>query len=74
MEITEVKDCNNDGIVDLVDVEYLLKNNKNTLTLLKGDKDLSAGDFRIEECIKLLYEVYIVCTNPLFSPFRKYVT
>lgn len=73
VEITEVKDYNNDGAVDLVDVEYLLKNNKNTLTLLKGDKDHAAGDFRSEECIKLLDEADVVCTNPPFSLFREYV-
>ena len=35
--ITEVNDSNGDGAVDLADVEYLLKNKKNTLTTLKGD-------------------------------------
>lgn len=68
IEITEVTDKNNDGAVDLSDVEYLLKNEKNTLTLLKGD-----GDFRSDECIKLLKEADIVATNPPFSLFREYV-
>jgi len=35
---------------------------------LKGD-----GDFRSEECIKLLKEADIICTNPPFSLFREYV-
>ena len=35
---------------------------------LKGD-----GDFRSEECIALLKEADIVCTNPPFSLFREYV-
>ncbi|MBI3110612.1 MAG: adenine-specific methyltransferase EcoRI family protein [Ignavibacteriales bacterium] len=35
---------------------------------LKGD-----GDFRSEECIKLLKQVDIVVTNPPFSLFREYV-
>ena len=35
---------------------------------LKGD-----GDFRSEECIKLLKEADIVVTNPPFSLFREYV-
>jgi len=35
---------------------------------LKGD-----GDFRSEECIKLLKETDIVVTNPPFSLFREYV-
>lgn len=68
IEITEVPDSNNDGAVDLTDVEFLIKNKKNTLTLLKGD-----GDFRSDECIKLLKESDIVVTNPPFSLFREYV-
>ena len=32
--INEVEDLNNDGTIDLVDVETLLKNKKNVLTLL----------------------------------------
>lgn len=68
IEITEVKDENGDGAVDLADVEYLLKNRKNTLTLLSGD-----GDFRSPESVKLLKEADIVVTNPPFSLFREYV-
>ena len=66
--ITEVEDYNQDTAVDLLDVEYLLKNHKNTLTRLNGD-----GDFRSPECIKLLKEADIVVTNPPFSLFREYV-
>ena len=69
IEITEVTDANNDGAIDLYDVEYLLKNQKNTLKLLKGD-----GDFRSEECIKLLKSADIVVTNPPFSLFIEYIT
>ncbi|GHT50709.1 putative adenine-specific methylase [Spirochaetia bacterium] len=36
---------------------------------LKGD-----GDFRSAECIELLKQADIVCTNPPFSLFREYVT
>lgn len=68
IEINEVKDFNNDGATDLADVEYLLKNDKNSLTLLNGD-----GDFRSAECVKLLKESDIVVTNPPFSLFREYV-
>jgi len=68
IEITEVKDENADGAVDLADVEYLLKNRKNALTLLKGD-----GDFRSPESVELLKEADIVVTNPPFSLFREYV-
>lgn len=69
VEITEVNDENADGAVDLADVEYLLKNRKNALTLLKGN-----GDFRSPECIELLREADIVVTNPPFSLFREYVS
>jgi hypothetical protein len=68
IEIAEVTDENNDGAVDLSDVEYLLKNKKNAMTLLNGD-----GDYRSPECIELLKEADIVVTNPPFSLFREYV-
>lgn len=68
IEITEVKDENADGAIDLTDVEYLLKNRKNALSLLNGD-----GDFRSAECVELLKEADIVVTNPPFSLFREYV-
>ncbi|NMB32735.1 MAG: modification methylase [Clostridium sp.] len=68
VEINEVRDENKDGAIDLFDVEHLLKNRKNVLTLLKGD-----GDFRSRECIELLKEADIVVTNPPFSLFREYV-
>lgn len=68
IEITEVNDYNGDGAVDLADVEYLLKNKKNALTLLKGD-----GDFRSQECVELLKECDIVVTNPPYSLFKEYI-
>lgn len=68
IEITEVFDYNGDGAIDLSDVEYLLKNKKNSLVLLNGD-----GDFRSEECLNLLTESDVVVTNPPFSLFREYV-
>jgi len=68
IEITEVLDLNEDGAIDLADVEYLLKNSKNTLTLLNSD-----GDFRSAECIALMKQTDIVVTNPPFSLFREYV-
>lgn len=68
IEITEVKDYNGDGAVDLSDVEYLLKNDNNSLKLLKGN-----GDFRSEECINLLKQSDVVVTNPPFSLFREYM-
>jgi hypothetical protein len=66
--ITEVTDANSDGAIDLSDVEWLIRNNHNILTKLKGN-----GDFRSTECIELLKEADIVVTNPPFSLFREYV-
>ena len=68
IEITEVPDLNQDGAIDLADVETLLKSKNNTLTLLNGD-----GDFRSAECVELLKQADIVVTNPPFSLFREYV-
>ena len=68
VEITEVTDENNDGRIDLSDVEYLMRNKKNTMTLLDGD-----GDFRSPECVHLLCEADFVVTNPPFSLFREYI-
>lgn len=68
VEITEVKDMNGDGRIDLADVRYLIQNDKNVLSILKEN-----GDFRSRECIELLKEADIVVTNPPFSLFREYV-
>ena len=68
VEITEVTDENGDGRTDLTDVEYLLRNRKNTMQSLEGD-----GDFRSEECIALLKESDVVVTNPPFSLFREFI-
>lgn len=67
VEITEVKDENGDGAVDLADVRYLLQNDKNVMSILQ------TGDFRSKECIELLKEADIVVTNPPFSLFREYI-
>ncbi len=67
VEITEVKDLNGDGALDLSDVRYLLQNNKNVISILK------TGDFRDPECIELLNEADIIVTNPPFSLFREYI-
>ena len=67
VEITEVKDLNGDGAVDLSDVQYLLKNDRNVISTLK------TGDFRDSECIELLKQSDIVVTNPPFSLFREYI-
>jgi hypothetical protein len=69
IEITQVPDANQDGAVDLLDVELLLRHDGNVATPLKGD-----GDFRSPECIQLLNECDIVVTNPPFSLFRQFIT
>ena len=66
--INEVVDMNGDGRIDLADVEWLIKNDKNVLTRLEGD-----GDFRSAECVELLKKSDVVVTNPPFSLFREYV-
>lgn len=68
IEINEVPDTDGDGAVNLDDVEYLLRHNKNTATPLRD-----GGDFRSDECVELLKEADMVCTNPPFSLFREYV-
>jgi hypothetical protein len=68
IEINKVPDSNADGSIDLADVEYLLKNDANVSTPLKG-----SGDFRSDECVELLKEADIVVTNPPFSLFLEYI-
>ena len=68
IEINEVPDFNKDGAIDLKDIEQLLKHTANVCAPLKGN-----GDFRSQECIELLKQADIVCTNPPFSLFREYV-
>jgi len=68
VEISEVPDLNQDGAIDLADVEYLLRNDANTMTPLAGD-----GDFRSKECVALLDEADVVVTNPPFSLFQEYL-
>ena len=65
-------------VVDKDHLESLISKNDGYLTAdcfpeiealpLKGD-----GDFRSSECVELLKQADIVCTNPPFSLFRQYV-
>lgn len=68
VEINEVRDFNGDGAINLSDVAYLMQNDKNVISILKGN-----GDFRSEECVELLKQADVVVTNPPFSLFREYV-
>lgn len=73
IEINEVPDANNDGAIDLADVEWLLRNDKNSCRTLSGDGEYGAGDFRSEECVEYLKQADVVVTNPPFSLFREFV-
>ncbi len=66
--INVLHDATGNGGIEMVDVAELFKTGENELTELEGD-----GDFRSPECINLLKEADIVCTNPPFSLFREYV-
>lgn len=68
IEISEVHDANGDGAIDLADVRYLLQNDKNAISILKGN-----GDFRSPECVELLKQADIVVTNPPFSLLNEYI-
>ena len=69
VEITEVHDYNNDGAINLADVQYLIQNEKNVLSILKGN-----GSFDSTESIELLKEADIVVTNPPFSLFKEFLS
>ncbi|MDD5769902.1 MAG: adenine-specific methyltransferase EcoRI family protein [Candidatus Gracilibacteria bacterium] len=59
LEITDGLDLNNDGKIDLSDIQKInLKQN---------------GDFRSPECVEILKSSDIVITNPPFSLFREYI-
>lgn len=66
--VTKVYDVTGDGGIDMDDIVELFKTGENELAKLEGD-----GDFRSDECLKLLEEADIVVTNPPFSLFREYV-
>jgi hypothetical protein len=73
IEISAVPDSNNDGAIDLADVEWLLKNDANTCRTLQRDEQYAAGDFRSAECVEYLKKADVVVTNPPFSLFREFV-
>lgn len=66
--VTTVHDADNDGYINMTDIKKLFVSGENKLSKLKGN-----GDFRSKECLKLLDESDIVCTNPPFSLFREYL-
>jgi len=60
LTITRGRDINKDGKINRHDV-------------IKTEMLFSNGDFRSKECIDLLKESDVVCTNPPFSLFREYI-
>lgn len=68
VEINEVPDLNQDGAINMEDVEHLLRHDKNVSRPLE-----QGGDFRSPECVEILKAADIVVTNPPFSLFREYV-
>lgn len=67
--INEARDMDGDGEFNLKDIAKQLRDNKhNEWAPLAGD-----GDFRSDECIRLLEQADVVVTNPPFSLFREYV-
>lgn len=56
-----------------IDAGKVSEINGNTVIKDKNEIYYSAGDFRSNDCIKLLEEADIVITNPPFSLFREYL-
>ncbi|WP_290032951.1 adenine-specific methyltransferase EcoRI family protein [Ligilactobacillus cholophilus] len=80
--ISDAIDYNNDGIYNFDDIRDLLKderiklaNNENSkcLTIINGNDNYLAGDFRSKEVTKLRDEADIIVTNPPFSLFREFI-
>lgn len=67
--VTSVHDTTGDGGIDMDDIKALFKSGENELTELEGD-----GDFRSPECLALMDEADIVCSNPPFSLLRSFVS
>ena len=67
VEIDSIDDLNGDGIINLDDVELLLRKPGIVKKLLGN------GDYSSKECLALLEEADIVVTNPPFSKWRKFV-
>ena len=72
--VTKLYDFTGDGVENMLDIEELFRQDENVLELLNGDNVYGAGDFRSVECIELLKEADIVCTNPPFSLWREYIS
>lgn len=72
--VTKLYGITGDRVEDILYIDELFRQDENSLELLNGDSVYGAGDFRSEECIELLKEADIVCTNPPFSLWREYIS
>ncbi|MCL2073131.1 MAG: adenine-specific methyltransferase EcoRI family protein [Marinilabiliaceae bacterium] len=68
IEITQISHLSKEKEINLFDVKYLLKSDKNQLTRLTGD-----GDFRSAEIKKVRDDADMIITNPPFSLFREFL-
>lgn len=69
--IDHMEDYNHDGHIDEHDIPEMLR--LFPPTILHGDEQYGAGDFRSRECVEYLRQADIVVTNPPFSLFREFV-
>ncbi|OSP83283.1 DNA methyltransferase [Lacticaseibacillus paracasei] len=88
IELTDVSDLDNNGRVNIADVELQLSverkkiskgQKSDVLSYLSGDNNpdginsFSAGDFRSKEVTALKEEADVIITNPPFSLFRDFI-
>ncbi len=75
LDITDTKHAlkGNQKDLNANDALQMLQTETNLITILNGDAEHLAGDFRSEESLKLLEQADIVVGNPPFSLFREYI-
>lgn len=71
------------GLKRLIATHYVFEGSSSVMEYLGGDDNdvevgtitplVGNGDFRSPECVELLKEADIVCTNPPFSLFREFI-
>ncbi len=67
MIIDEVKDCDNNGFINIADIKHFLQTNPSSRI------SLTNGSFDSKESIEFLQRADIVVTNPPFSKFRSFL-
>lgn len=75
LDITDTKHAlkGNQKDLNANDALQMLQTETNLITILNGDAEHLAGDFRSEESLKLLEQADVVVGNPPFSLFREYI-